>query len=76
MNCGICGEPGHENNENQAYLCISYLRAQQDAYHKIAFECAAYVEAEQERGRMHGIDGLFDDMVKAIGAAKVLGITV
>lgn len=41
MNCRMCGESGHESNENQQYLCIQYLRAQRDQ----ALKYAAPVDA-------------------------------
>ena len=52
------------------------LRIEVRLLRKVALECRAYVEAEQERGRIFGMDCLFDDMVKAIGWAKANGSVV
>lgn len=72
-------EPAHDYCDAHhcpLVTCFRRLQRELEILRPVALECRAYVEAEIERGRMTGIDCLFDDMVKALGAAKANGSEV
>jgi len=47
-------------------FCKYHARARFEALRQVARDAAAYVEAERKRGRIKGLDCLFDDIEKAL----------